>query len=66
MLFKSVTTVPLPTVTLLLMAENWCLLFPFINTNDWSGDIPLKEAGSAKFATPLMPFFAELKDGDVN
>ena len=66
MLFKSVTTVPLPIVTLLLIAENWCLLFPFIKTNDWSGDMPFNVAGSAKFATPFIPVLAELNEGDVN
>ena len=44
--FISVPTLPLPTVLFTFTNEVLCLLFPFTNTNTWSGPKPLKAAGS--------------------
>ena len=52
--FKSVPVFPRPRVPKRLIREDWCLLFPFIKTNVWSGPKPLKEAGST-WSAPSEP-----------
>ena len=61
--FKSVPVFPLPRVPKRLTNDDWCLLFPLINTNVWSGPIPLKDAGSTWSAPSDPDCLLALNDG---